>query len=137
MRIAARVGYLARVADHIQLEIPLQTRFASTVRAVAAAVCADLGFTVDDIDDLRLAINEAVSVLSDVDGDGRLQIDLESGDDEVVVRCARRHAGAELTDDDVDPLARRILDAVVDEYAVAGGEFRIVKRLNPGTRDGG
>ena len=34
---------------------------------VAASLGADAGLTVDEIEDLRLGVNEAVSVLADVD----------------------------------------------------------------------
>jgi serine/threonine-protein kinase RsbW len=123
--------YVARVADNVELEIPLTTRFASTVRAVAAAVSADLGFSVDEIDDLRLAVNEAVSLLADVDDAvaGRLRVEFESEDGVVIVRCVRIGVGGQLSVDDVDVLARRILDAVVDEYSVDDGTFTVVKRL--------
>lgn len=118
------------MADNVDLEIPLSTRFASTVRAVAAAVSADLGFSVDEIDDLRLAVNEAVSLLADVDdaGAGRLRIEFESDAGVLIVRCVRSGVGGQLAVDDVDVLARRILDAVVDEYSVDAGTFTVVKR---------
>lgn len=116
--------------DTIELEVPLSTSFASTVRAVAAALCADLGFSIDDIDDLRLAINEALSLLANVDdaGLGRLRVEFESGDDTVTVRCVRQ-ADGNSTIDDIDPLARRILDAVVEEYHVGDGVVSLVKRI--------
>lgn len=119
------------MSDHVDLEIPLHTRHASTVRAVAAAVCADLGFSVDAIDDLRLGVNEAVAVLSDVDGatGARLRITFEPGDGTITVRCTRLGVDA-VIDDDLDLLARRILDAVVDEYTIDGGTFTVVKRAN-------
>ncbi|TDT18670.1 hypothetical protein BDK89_4300 [Ilumatobacter fluminis] len=125
--------YLARVAEHVDIEIPLHTRHASTVRAVAAAVCADLGFSVDAIDDLRLGVNEAVALLSDVDAgpEARLKITFEAGEGAVTVRCSRRGVDEEPHADDIDVLAKRILDAVVDEYGIAGGVFTVVKRVAP------
>ena len=120
------------MADHVELDVPLASRYASTVRAVAASVGADLGFSVDDIDDLRLGVNEAVSILSDVDdaSDGRLHIRFETGSDAVTVRCSRRGIDEPVLEDDIDVLARRILDAVVDEYSVDGsGQITVVKRL--------
>ncbi len=118
------------MADHVDIEIPLHTRYASTVRAVAAAVCADLGFSVDAIDDLRLGVNEAVAVLSDIEAgaDARLRITFEPAPSMVTVRCTRLGVDDDLVDDDLDALARRILDAVVDEYTIAGGTFTVVKR---------
>jgi hypothetical protein len=132
-------SYDGRVTEHVDLEIPLHTRHASTVRAVAAAVCADLGFSVDAIDDLRLGVNEAVAVLSDVDVDGdgaddaRLRITFEPAPSTVTVRCTRLGVDESLADDDLDTLARRILDAVVDEYTIDGGTFTVVKRADAPT----
>ncbi|MCB0966576.1 MAG: hypothetical protein KDB37_07040 [Ilumatobacter sp.] len=119
------------MAEHVDIEIPLHTRHASTVRAVAAAVCADLGFSVDAIDDLRLGVNEAVALLSDVDAgpDARLKISFEAGEGVVTVRCSRRGVDEELHTDDLDVIARRILDAVVDDYGITGGVFTVVKRV--------
>lgn len=132
--MTSSVRYVAPVAEHVDIEIPLHTRHASTVRAVAAAVCADIGFSVDAIDDLRLGVNEAVALLADVDAgdDARIKITFEASDTAVTVRCSRRGVADELHPGDLDVLARRILDAVVDDYAIVGGVFTVVKRADSG-----
>lgn len=120
------------MADYVELDVPLASRYASTVRAVAASVGAELGFSVDDIDDLRLGVNEAVSILSDVDDPigARLHIRFESAGAAITVRCSRQGVNEPVVDTDFDVLARRILDAVVDEYSVDGsGQITVVKRL--------
>ena len=120
------------MADLVELDVPLASRYASTVRAVAASVGAELGFTVDDIDDLRLGVNEAVSILSDVDGaaEARIHIRFETDDGVVTVRCSRRGVDEPVVEGDIDVLARRILDAVVDEYSLdESGRITVVKRL--------
>lgn len=119
------------MADHVELDVPLASRYASAVRAVAASVGAELGFSVDDIDDLRLGVNEAVSILSDVDDPtgARIHLRFETGDGAVTVRCSRHGVDDPVVEDDIDVLARRILDAVVDEYALdASGHITVVKR---------
>lgn len=107
------------------------------MRAVAASVCAELGFSVDDIDDLRLGVNEAVSILSDVDhrAEARLHIRFEAADGAVTVHCSRQGVDGPIVDDDIDVLARRILDAVVDDYALDGaGRITVIKRLGAAVR---
>lgn len=118
------------MTEHIDLDVPLDPRFASTVRAVAASVGAELGFSVDDIDDLRLGVNEAVSILTDVDdpSSGRLHVRFEAAAGTITVRCTRTGAGA-VDEDAIDVLARRILDAVVDDYSVDAGHITVTKRL--------
>ncbi len=119
------------MADHVELDLPLAARYASTVRAAAASLAAGLGLTVDGIDDLRLGVNEAISVLTDVDevAGGRLHVRFDTSDDAIVVTASRR--GVNDADDvELDVLARRIMEAVVDEFDVdESGAVSISKRL--------
>ena len=118
-------------ADVVQLDLPLNHRHASTVRVVAASLAADLGFSVDEIEDLRLGVDEAVSVMADVDaaGDARLHLTFESDDRTITVRVIRTNVAQQLTTADVDTLAVRILQAVVDRFEVGDdGSFIVTKR---------
>src|SRR5215207_7661688 len=49
--------------DVVEVILPLEHRHASTVRVIAAALGADAGFDVDEIDDLRLGVDEAVAAI--------------------------------------------------------------------------
>jgi serine/threonine-protein kinase RsbW len=123
--------------EFVELDLPLQHRHASTVRVVAASLGADAGLTVDEIEDLRLGVNEAVSVLADVDPvDGaRLRVRFEIIGEGMTVTARRSGVGHALSIDDIDALAVRILRAVVDEFRVDDdGAFVVVK--NALARDG-
>ena len=120
------------MAEHVDIDLPLSPRHASTVRAVAASVGADVGLSVDQIDDLRLGVNEAISILTDVDVpegvDARLLVrfDIAANAVEATVRREGIHepVGA------LDVLATRILSAVVDEFDIDdGGVVTVVKRI--------
>lgn len=116
--------------DVVELDLPLDLRHASTVRLVAASLAADVGFTVDEIDDLRLGVNEAVSVLADVDaaGGARLHLRFVASGRSMTVTVRRTGVAEVLTLHDVDELAVRILQAVVDEFRVDdAGSFVVVK----------
>ena len=117
-------------AEVVELELPLHHRHASTVRVVTASLAADAGFTVDEIEDLRLGVNEAVSVLADVDAiDGaRLHLRFSVSDASMTVVASRTGVSDAVTIDDVDDLAVRILRAVVDDFRVDDGGFVVVKR---------
>lgn len=127
--------------ERIRLDLPADPRHAATARVVVASLAADLGFSVDDIDDLRLALNEAVSVLTDstdpadgpdVDpavsspnGDaGRIEIELEVAP--TLIEIEVRHGGVSEVPD-LDELAERILAAVVDEHHLGPGLVRLTK----------
>lgn len=121
------------MSDHVDLDLPLHSRYASTVRAVTASMAADAGFSVDDIDDLRLGVNEAIAVLTDVDEstEHRLKVRFECDRGQITVRSERLGGADPMTDDDLDVLARKILDAVVDEYDVDGaGVMTVTKRVD-------
>lgn len=119
------------MSEHVELDLPLTSRYATTVRAVAASMAATLGMSVDDIDDLRLGVNEAISVLTDVDDptDGRLHVRFTVDPHMISVTVDRR--GVDTGDPvEIDVLAQRILGAVVDEYSLdAEGVFLLVKRV--------
>lgn len=124
----------ARV-DLVELDVPLQLRHASTIRVVAASLGADAGLTVDEIEDLRLGVNEAVSMLADVDAvDGaRLRVRFEIRGQAMTVTARRTGVDRTLSIDDIDELAVRILRAVVDEFRVDGeGAFVVVKNASAG-----
>lgn len=121
----------------VELDLPLAHRHASTVRVVAASLGADAGLTVDEIEDLRLGVNEAVSVLADVDATrgARLRVRFEVLDHGMTVTARRSGVEQALSFDDIDALAVRILRAVVDEFRVDDdGAFVVVK--NALARDG-
>ncbi len=108
------------------MSVPLRTEFFATLRTVAASLGADAGFTVDEIDDLRLAISEVVSSL--VDGadspDDRIHASfgLDGAGVSVTITTDERELGIEL-----DELASSILDSVVDDYGVDGTRVTLVK----------
>jgi hypothetical protein len=96
---------------------------------VAASLAADAGFSIDEIDDVRLGLNEAVAVLTDgasAPEDAGAALEIEFRVDgralELVVRSTGDHAAVE-----PDELAGRILDAVMDRYEYSAGVFRMSK----------
>jgi serine/threonine-protein kinase RsbW len=137
MTAAPQPGDGERAPDVVELDLPLQHRHASTVRVVAASLGADAGLTIDEIEDLRLGVNEAVSVLADVDpvDDARLRVRFEINGRAMTVIARRTGVDQALSIEDIDELAVRILRAVVDEFRVDGdGSFVVVK--NALARDG-
>lgn len=124
------------MADHVELDLPLSSKYASTVRAVAASLAADVGLSLKDIDDLRLGVNEAISVLTDLDDDqfdptaARLRVAFETGSDRIGVAASR--SGVAVSELHVDMLAEKILGAVTDEFSIDdAGVVRLLKRQTP------
>lgn len=121
--------------EHVALDLPLAARHAITVRAVAASMASTVGLSVDAIDDLRLGVNEAVSMLTDVDDDdlgagARLVIRFEIEPGQIAVSAHRTGVSPTAPAPEIDVLAQRILDAVVDDFSLReDGTVVLVKRV--------
>jgi len=119
--------------DLVELVLPLGHRHTATARLVAAALGADAGLNVDELDDLRLAVDEVVAVVVDAAGPDatRVVVHFVAEPGTVTVRAAA-DAPAALARTDIDPLALRIIDAVADGFDVADGALVVIKRSAAG-----
>lgn len=57
-------------ADAVVIQIPADVAYVSTLRLTAASLAARCDLTIDDIEDLRLAVDEACALLLPHAGDG-------------------------------------------------------------------
>jgi hypothetical protein len=121
----------------VQLTVPAQAGSARLARLMAAAVAADAGFTLDETEDLRVAVSELVSLLVEdernVAGEVRLTYQRTSDSVEVTGTRTTNSAGTEPSDKVTpDDLALEILRVMVDEHDFthdpSGCRFRLLKR---------
>jgi len=111
----------------VSIEIPAEVRYVALVRVAAVGIAMDLDPVMDDIEDLRVAVNELVGLLIEAADGGHVHLRLW---------CDRRtvHVDGRCTDDAgtvvPDELTRRILDATVDGYEIADGAFRMHKLMS-------
>ena len=120
------------MADDVQLVMPADPEFLRLARVTAMGLASRLSFTIDEIDDLRIAIDELIFGLIGTRGrDGR-----------VVLRYSVSDSGLEVLgegefDDGgstpgLNELSELILDAVADEHSLEASpgrpSFRLVKR---------
>lgn len=105
-------------AISVDLSIPVKADMVVLARLTAATVAARAGFGVEDIEDLRLAVEELCLSLVRSDDDGRMNFTYECVSDTITVRCwfdpQPGWDGPASTA--VDDLSLRILDALVDEH---------------------
>jgi len=133
---AERPVALRRGGDHIEVTAPARPDSLQLARLTAAYVAAQADLLFDDVQDLRLAIDELCLSLLPAPGadgsDGRLTLSFSWDDRAVEVTCTVVDAdgGAAADGDDLqgghdgDGLgsaawARQILDALVDDHAVS------------------
>jgi serine/threonine-protein kinase RsbW len=53
----------APVRDHVSLRLPADGAYLAVLRTAAAGLASRLNFTLDDIEDLRIAVDEACAML--------------------------------------------------------------------------
>lgn len=102
----------------VDLSIPVQADLVVLARLAAATVASRAGFGVEDIEDLRLAVEELCLSLVGSREDGRLNLNYECEGDAITVSCwyeAEETVGGS-RGVDADDLSLRILDALVDEH---------------------
>ncbi|HKF90635.1 MAG TPA: ATP-binding protein [Acidimicrobiia bacterium] len=117
--------------DEIRLIIPGKPDFLRLARLAAADAGSRAGLTFDDIEDLRIAVDELCHSVMRADGTGMVELIFELGDEGLVVGGAGPpiDPGGESKPSE---LSRTILAAVVDEHDLdRDGDalhFRLVKR---------
>ncbi|NND74193.1 MAG: hypothetical protein HKN44_04225 [Ilumatobacter sp.] len=108
---------------NIEIVLPARTDMAATLRVLAASLGADLGFTVDEIDDVRLALNEVFTSAADTDADDRISVTFRpAGNHLDVIMFLLGPDRIEL-----DDLATTILRSVVDSFENVNGTVTFTK----------
>lgn len=110
----------------VEITLPRRHEFASPLRVLAAATGADVGFSVDDIDDVRLALSEVFTLLVEMDGDEPCQARFDIAPGQLTISLGRGNPDDTIQ---LDALASTILSSVVDEFSQADGAITIVKRV--------
>ncbi len=117
----------------VRLELPAAPAFVRISRIMGAGVASRVGFTLDEVEDLRIAIDEVCfSMVGPKGRAGTITIRYLLDDDHLVVEGAGRFSDGLDNEPVVSALSGQILAAVVDECELSAGEegprFRLVKR---------
>ena len=102
--------------EAVRLSLPASGEYARIVRLAASGIATNLGFDVDELDDLRVAVGELTNLTIETCKPGTLDVVFTVAGDELRVEGAAPAAdGAVL---ELDAMTRQILDAFVDEYSI-------------------
>ena len=117
--------------EAVSLKIPASPIYLQVVRLVAAGLATRLKFTLDDIEDLKIAVDELTSYLTGPQGrEGRLQIRFSVGDDHIAIDGRAQVARAGRTE--LTEMSRVILETVADsarlQHVDGVTSFHLVKR---------
>lgn len=127
-------------SDRITLTVPAKGEYARIVRMTAAAIVSRAGTSFDDVEDMRMAADEAFVYAADTVAEGgALTFAFEVDDGSVSIEVG---LGAEtaMTDEEVErraSYATFILESVCDSFELASDQtgspsLRLVKRIGIG-----
>jgi serine/threonine-protein kinase RsbW len=107
----------------VRLTVPAALEFVRIIRLTGSGVASRLTFDVEEIENLRVAIDELASMAIEAADGGPLEIVFESGENELRIEgCAPARAGAEVG---IDALTGQILKAVIDDYELRTDSGRV------------
>lgn len=104
-------------SETIELRFPASTRFIRLSRLTAATLAAEMGFDVESADDLRIAVDELVTVLVEGDHGKLVTLRFRVEDDRLEVTGACEQPWPE--DGEPSDLLEAILAATTDGHEVS------------------
>jgi serine/threonine-protein kinase RsbW len=102
--------------DRVTITIPASPAYLRVVRLVAAGLASRISFTVDDIEDLKIAVDELSAYLIGSQGrDGVLEVSFTLYDDRIEIAGAGVYESEYRIRTELTDFSRMILDTVADE----------------------
>jgi serine/threonine-protein kinase RsbW len=109
-------------APAVKLTIPAHPRFLRVARLTAAGIAGDIGFSLDEIEDLRVAVDEACAVLIDGCDDpaGEIELRYRAEGHSLVVEGSTAWGADQPVE--LHPVAQELLSMTADacEFATDG-----------------
>ncbi len=119
----------------VRLEVPATPEFLRITRIMVAGVASRIGFTLDDVEDLRIAIDELCFALVGKGRAGTVALRYEMLDDGLAVEGIGKFTDDGSRQPRLSAMSSQILGVMVDEVHLGTGPdgptFRMVKRLRP------
>jgi serine/threonine-protein kinase RsbW len=118
--------------DTIAVRVPASPQYLQVIRLIAASLASRLGFTIDDIEDLKIAVDELTAYLTGRSGrDGMLEISFHVHDDRIEITGTGRFVSAAEVRTELSDFSRQILGTVADSASLQQSDgtphFRLVK----------
>jgi serine/threonine-protein kinase RsbW len=105
--------------ETVSITIPASPEYVKIVRLVAAGLAARVGFTIEDIDDLKIAVDELSSYLTGTQGrEGTIQVRFSVHDDRIEISGSGRFSPGQKIRSELTEFSRVILETVADEASL-------------------
>lgn len=122
--------------DTISIKIPASPQYLQVVRLVAAGLASRIGFTLEDIDDLKIGVDELSAYLTGAQGrEGTLEVRFAIGEGKIEITGTARLAPGDKVRTDLTEFSQMILATVADSATLAQRDgapvFELVKSKKP------
>jgi serine/threonine-protein kinase RsbW len=123
--------------ERISIRIPASPEYIQVVRLVAAGLAARLSFTLEDIEDLKIAVDELSAYITGAHGrSGTLAVSFTLNDDEIQISGTGEYTKRYELRTELTEFSRMILETVSDaaELSASDGKptFSLVKSKSSG-----
>jgi serine/threonine-protein kinase RsbW len=121
-----------KTGGDVRLVVPASPEYLRLVRLTAAGLASRLGFTFDEVEDLRIAVDElCFHLLGDAGDDPSdeprtMDLVYSAGADSITITGRTGLSGGV---PEPSELSEQILDALVDEHEVSGSNGTVTFRL--------
>jgi serine/threonine-protein kinase RsbW len=119
----------------VRLELPASSGYLVLARSAAAAMCAELNYPLDRLEDVKLAVDEGCSLmLSDTDADEVITLVLSPDEDgrlDISITATTRHGKAPKA----TSFAWTVLCALVDQVSATAAHGRLTISLQASRGD--
>ena len=102
--------------EAVRLSLPASPDYVRIVRLAASGIATNLGFDVDELDDLRVAVGELVNLTLEVCKPETLEVLFTVDGSELRIQGTAPAADGRVIQ--LDSLTRQILDAFLDGYSI-------------------
>ena len=101
--------------EQVTIRIPASPAYIGVIRLVAAGLATRLRFTIDEIEDLKIGVDELSAYLTGSQGrDGDLQITFTIADDRIEIKGEGLLSPGQKVRTELTDFSKMILDTVVD-----------------------
>ncbi|MGI8407055.1 MAG: hypothetical protein ACR2L3_00885 [Actinomycetota bacterium] len=122
--------------ETVSVKIPASPAYLQIIRLIASGLASRLGFNIDEIEDLKIGVDELCAYLTGAQGrSGSLQITFEVHDQKLKIEGAGVFETGQKIRTELTEFSRMILDTVVDRASLEqnGGSpvFSLEKSKTP------
>jgi serine/threonine-protein kinase RsbW len=100
----------------VRLRVPAHPQYLRLVRLVASSMAGDLGFPLEELDEVRIAVDEVGAALLVEDAATELHFTFSVSDDALTVRAASTASSETLLT--LDPIAEEMIRILTDKFEV-------------------